>query len=290
MLSNFWVAPITVDGRTYRTVEHYFQAAKIALVDARAAHGFALESGSTLAQGDGVEARKNRKLVILEADQLQLWQRRKHVAMQVAMRAKFSQHAELWAVLRATGEAQLWHSAGRGSAPQRVYDLEAIRNELRGETIPEASLIFRFEGRAIGGLVFDSVQDSFPWYQGTLVPGPALGSLRTFVDRYNDIGIEQDFAPYSEHERPYEQTELREYRELIANYRTQRRADPQGQPLDDERLDPWRDATDAELERYLDFLDWRRWQALHRSGAVEYGIGLPPQLDFERRRYSFRPG
>jgi predicted NAD-dependent protein-ADP-ribosyltransferase YbiA (DUF1768 family) len=33
MLSNFWPVDITLGQRTYRTVEHAFQAAKIALVD-----------------------------------------------------------------------------------------------------------------------------------------------------------------------------------------------------------------------------------------------------------------
>lgn len=51
---------------------------------------------------------------------------------------------------------------------------------------------------------------------------------------------------------------------------------------------PWRDASDDELDRYLEFLDWRRWQAIHRSGAIERGIALPPRLDLTRRRYRFR--
>jgi ribA/ribD-fused uncharacterized protein len=131
MLSNFWPADFALAGRTYRTVEHAFQAAKIALVDPGLAAGFALESGTSLSQGDGAIARQQRKLVLLDFAQLQDWDRRKHGVMRDAMQAKFSQHADLGAVLLATLPAELWHGAGRGQAPQRIFDLEAIREALQ---------------------------------------------------------------------------------------------------------------------------------------------------------------
>jgi ribA/ribD-fused uncharacterized protein len=131
MLSNFWPADFAVAGRTYRTVEHAFQAAKIALADPGLAAGFALESGTSLAQGDGGVARKQRKLVLLDAARLEEWERRKHAVRRDAMHAKFSQHNDLRAVLLATSPAELWHGAGRGQAPQRVFDLEAISEALR---------------------------------------------------------------------------------------------------------------------------------------------------------------
>ncbi len=131
MLSNFWVADFTLEGRTWRTVEHRFQAAKIALADQAAASLFTLESGSELAQGDGNAARKMRKMVVLTAAQLAAWERMKRDVMQAAMRAKFTQHPDLGALLLATGDAELWHSAGRGHAPGRVHELEAVRAELR---------------------------------------------------------------------------------------------------------------------------------------------------------------
>lgn len=68
MLSNFWVADFILNGSTYRTVEHAFQAAKIALVDPSLARAFTLESGSQLAQGDGAAARKERKMALLSSD------------------------------------------------------------------------------------------------------------------------------------------------------------------------------------------------------------------------------
>jgi ribA/ribD-fused uncharacterized protein len=132
MLSNFWEADFTVDGQTFRTVEHCFQAAKIALVSPEKARSFALESGSELARGDGNAARQQRKLVLLDGPQLAAWDARKHGVMQAAMRAKFSQHPALRAVLLATRPAELWHGTGRGQPPARILDLERIRAELAG--------------------------------------------------------------------------------------------------------------------------------------------------------------
>jgi ribA/ribD-fused uncharacterized protein len=130
MLSNFWVADFSLDGQTFRTVEHCFQAAKIALVSPEKARAFALESGSVLAQGDGNAARQQRKLVLLDGAHLAAWEARKHGVMQAAMRAKFSQHAALRAVLLATRPAELWHGTGRGQPPARILDLERIRADL----------------------------------------------------------------------------------------------------------------------------------------------------------------
>jgi ribA/ribD-fused uncharacterized protein len=131
MLSNFWPADFTLGERTYRTVEHAFQAAKIALVDPVLAERFALESGSELARGDGAAARKHRKLVLLDEGQLRRWDEGKHVVMRDAMRAKFARHEPLRTVLLGTLSAELWHGAGRGQPPTRVHDLESIREVLR---------------------------------------------------------------------------------------------------------------------------------------------------------------
>lgn len=131
MLSNFWVAEFALGEHTYRTVEHAFQAAKIALVDPALAGRFALESESELARGDGAAARKHRKLVLLDDAQLRRWDERKNEVMRDAMRAKFSRHEALRAVLLATCPAQLWHGTGRGQPPARIHDLESIRAALR---------------------------------------------------------------------------------------------------------------------------------------------------------------
>jgi ribA/ribD-fused uncharacterized protein len=131
MLSNFWPAELTLGERTYRTVEHAFQAAKIALVDPVLAERFALESGTELARGDGATARRHRKLVLLDDVRLRQWDECKHAVMRDAMRAKFSRHEPLRAVLLATLPAELWHGTGRGQPPARIQDLETIRDALR---------------------------------------------------------------------------------------------------------------------------------------------------------------
>jgi ribA/ribD-fused uncharacterized protein len=130
MLSNFWPADFVLGDRTYRTVEHAFQAAKIATVDPAVAERFALESGSELARGDGAAARKHRKVALLDEEQLRRWDGSKHAVMRDAMRAKFGQHAPLRAVLLATRPAELWHGTGRGQPPTRIHDLETIRDGL----------------------------------------------------------------------------------------------------------------------------------------------------------------
>ena len=130
MLSNFWVADFALDGQTYRTVEHCFQAAKIALASPELARTFALESGSALSRGDGGAARKQRKMVLLDGAHLASWERQKHDVMRRAMRAKFSRHDDLKKILLATLPAELWHGTGRGQPPDRIFDLEQIRAEL----------------------------------------------------------------------------------------------------------------------------------------------------------------
>jgi ribA/ribD-fused uncharacterized protein len=130
MLSNFWPADFRLGDRTYRTVEHAFQGAKIALVDPVLAERFALDSGTELSQGDGAVARKHRKAALLDDAQLSTWDGMKHGVMRDAMRAKFGQHAALAEVLVATVPAELWHGMGRGQPPARIGDLEAVRTEL----------------------------------------------------------------------------------------------------------------------------------------------------------------
>ena len=161
MLSNFWCADFTLGGRTWRTVEHCFQATKIALADETVAFRFALESGSDLARGDGAEARKHRKLAILTPAQISAWDATKHDVMRMAMLAKFTQHRELGVVLLATRDAELWHSAGRGQAPQRVFDLESVRTEIRANATAalqaDTPLVSPFNARLFEALVLRGI-------------------------------------------------------------------------------------------------------------------------------------
>ncbi len=133
MLSNFHVAPFVFNGKTYNTIEHGFQAAKIALVDPAKARQFALESDSELSRGDGLAARRKRKMVVLTPRELVAWGSVSDAVMHALARAKFAAHPDARDVLLATGDAELWHQVNRGK-PVRFYHLELVRSALRRES------------------------------------------------------------------------------------------------------------------------------------------------------------
>lgn len=129
-LSNFAIAPFKLDGKTWRTVEHYFQAQKLRLVDSELAEVFTVESGSVLGtEGTGLDARKMRKAKILPKEVLDVWEKQKDEVMARAWKAKFSQNPEMRRVLLATGEAELYH-AGPRIPLQRFVGLETLRHDL----------------------------------------------------------------------------------------------------------------------------------------------------------------
>ncbi len=130
-LSNFAVAPFKLDGKTWRTVEHYFQAQKLRLVDSELAETFTVESGTFLGtEGNGLDAQKMRKARILSKKLLEVWDQEKDEVMARAWEAKFSQNPEMKKVLVATGEAELLH-AGPRIPLQRFVGLEDLRSVLR---------------------------------------------------------------------------------------------------------------------------------------------------------------
>ena len=128
ILSNFHVCPFKYNGKTYRTIEHAFQAAKIALANPSEAEKFTVESGDALGQGDGLAARSARKLVVLSKDQVQQWASMSRRVMEEVARAKYQQCPEAMSVLLATQDAELWHIVTRGR-PDHFVHLEKIRAE-----------------------------------------------------------------------------------------------------------------------------------------------------------------
>jgi ribA/ribD-fused uncharacterized protein len=129
ILSNFYVAPFTYDNKTWNTVEHAFQSKKIELVDKEKAYQFCLESKHEIGLGDGLIARKNRKLVLLNSDKIKEWDNIKSSIMEEIMYAKFSQNELPKKVLLGTLNAELWH-AGAREKPSRQYELENVRKRL----------------------------------------------------------------------------------------------------------------------------------------------------------------
>lgn len=127
VLSNFHFCPFKFDdGYTYNTIEHVFQAKKIALVNDKEAFKFTVESGHAIGQGDGAVAQKNRKLVKLDDKQLAHWHTIKYEIMKAAALAKYQTCKEAAMILKATLNAELWHIVSR-KKPERFTHLEQVR-------------------------------------------------------------------------------------------------------------------------------------------------------------------
>jgi ribA/ribD-fused uncharacterized protein len=129
ILSNFYVAPFVYDGRAYNTVEHAFQGAKISLVSNEQGYKFCLDSEDPIGKGDGLVARKNRKLVLLSDEKLEMWNGMKHEILKCILFAKFSQVEIARKVLLETKDAILLHSIR--ALPERQYELEEVREMIR---------------------------------------------------------------------------------------------------------------------------------------------------------------
>lgn len=128
--SNFSEHPIELDGRTWPTTEHYFQAQKYA--------GLPKEEAIRLAPSPGEAAKLGRqKDGKLRAD----WEQVKDAVMERCVLAKFTQHPDLGAELLATGDAELvehtrndryWADGGDGTGKNRLgFVLERVRRQLR---------------------------------------------------------------------------------------------------------------------------------------------------------------
>ncbi|HEU5346774.1 MAG TPA: NADAR family protein [Ktedonobacterales bacterium] len=127
-LSNFWPAPITLKGVVWPTAEHYFQAQKFV--------GTAHEEAIRQTPSPMIAARMGRSRTRpLRPD----WDAVKERIMLDALRAKFTQHPDLSARLRATGDALLIeHRArdaywGDGSDGHGLNRLGALLMRVRGE-------------------------------------------------------------------------------------------------------------------------------------------------------------
>jgi len=128
--SNFAAYPITLDGERWPTSEHYFQAQKFD----DATHREAIRN----AKSPMIAARmgRDRKQPIRQD-----WESVKAAIMTDAVRAKFTQHDDLRAILLATGDAKIvehtkndpyWGDGGDGSGRNMLGQiLMQIRLELR---------------------------------------------------------------------------------------------------------------------------------------------------------------
>lgn len=134
-LSNFWIAPFLWNGKRWNTVEHAFQAEKFRELDPQFYDMMSLDSNSLLSKQDGLVARQQRKHLILNYGQLKHWEGIRYELMANLLEAKFRSCEQCAQVLLLTGDAQLWHYAGRGLGYEQWNHLEAIRSKLRSERV-----------------------------------------------------------------------------------------------------------------------------------------------------------
>ena len=130
-LSNFYRAPIDLDGFSWPTTEHYFQAQKFADPDQQGAIRAAPSPGAAKELAWSSE-------MVCRSD----WDAVRDEVMLQALRAKFTQHPDLQAQLLATGDAVLvehthrdryWADGGDGAGLNRLgVLLMAVRAELQG--------------------------------------------------------------------------------------------------------------------------------------------------------------
>jgi len=136
-LSNFSLHPITINGRTWRTVEHYFQGQKFVGTVQEEAIYKALTPGSAKKMGNDRCSPSGP----LRKD----WYKVRENVMYEAIYAKFTQHENLRELLLATGDAYLienskrgdifWGDGGNGKGKNRMgVLLMRLRSQLREKT------------------------------------------------------------------------------------------------------------------------------------------------------------
>ena len=130
--SNFSLHGFELGGRYWPTAEHYFQAQKFA--------GLEYEEEIRQARSPGAAKRMGRsRKYRLRRD----WEQVKDAIMREAVLAKFTQHADVRAVLLGTGDAELvehtsndsyWGDGGDGSGKNKLGKiLMSVRDELRAQ-------------------------------------------------------------------------------------------------------------------------------------------------------------
>lgn len=132
-LSNFAAYPITVGGLVYPTSEHYFQSVKF--IDAAYAEHIRTKCATAAASKKAGGSRKHP----IQPD----WNTSRIDVMLVALRAKFSQHADIRARLIETDDAELvehaawdkfWGDGGVKGGGQNMLGklLMQVRGEVQG--------------------------------------------------------------------------------------------------------------------------------------------------------------
>jgi predicted NAD-dependent protein-ADP-ribosyltransferase YbiA (DUF1768 family) len=132
-LSNFALAPFTLNGLRWNSVEHCFQGSKFVEVDPEYYRSFSLDSGSALSGSDGAAARSagGRKSRPMTHEQIADWELRKRAVMHRSLEAKYRENELHRRVLLATWPAKLTHRPLRAAHTQIEISLMEVRALLR---------------------------------------------------------------------------------------------------------------------------------------------------------------
>lgn len=146
-LSNFWPAEFKLDGHKWLTVEHYYQASKFKknnrafyILFSLDAKESSIAKDANLAKAAGDKSGKLKgevvrpKDITIDSDFFNIIQGSKlsrgEMEMENAIRAKFTQHADLKALLIATKKAKL-EQIVKGKPTEVLNELMRVRRELQ---------------------------------------------------------------------------------------------------------------------------------------------------------------
>jgi predicted NAD-dependent protein-ADP-ribosyltransferase YbiA (DUF1768 family) len=143
-LSNFWISPFQLDGYTWNSVEHYYQANKFKKNNPEFYRMFSISASpdepiaqeAEIAKAAGGKTGKY-KAKLIRPSKIKIdpdfFDGRHIDVMENAMRAKFTQNPELRQLLIATKNAKLQHYV-RGNQPVIFEDLMRVRLEIINQT------------------------------------------------------------------------------------------------------------------------------------------------------------
>jgi predicted NAD-dependent protein-ADP-ribosyltransferase YbiA (DUF1768 family) len=138
VLSNFHEETFEFEGRLFKSIEHAFQAYKLAIVDPNMLDLFAYNDSKNedehIGNQSSLNARKNRKLIKLNQDQLKTWDSKKEKFLLDVSTAKFKSSTDSRKVLLATKNAQLFHIESRKKIHTRFIHLEILRLSLKSKS------------------------------------------------------------------------------------------------------------------------------------------------------------
>ena len=115
MFSDMWNEHVQVDGYTYGSHHHAFQAAKFWTAgEDEIAFNFTIESNSKLGLGTSLDAYRARKTKMLSGAQMEKWEKNKGAAKDKIYQRKYCPGSAALRALMATGSALLVSKPPRG--------------------------------------------------------------------------------------------------------------------------------------------------------------------------------